>query len=535
MKHFLFIVIYLAVIIPGYCQSATDDVLNNLDEIIDSREYFIEKKRGEISELKRMLRSGKDELSREELFDYYLELTEQYETFKFDSAYHYAAKLEEISQQINDPDKLAVAQIKLANVLISAGLFNEMLDTLQSVVIQDVSSGTRAYYYSVLSRGYFDMESFSQSLHYDTLYHNKGMALIDSAMKYYPKNSWQYLSLKAQKDIKTGNNDEAIETLENLIYNYDLSNDQVAIQLMSLAFTYGILGMDDKALRHMVEASIADFRAAKKETVALLFVANYLFERGEVERASRYINIALEDSRFYGSNFRIWQVSQFLPFIKAEHIVTIERQKQQLWYYAAAVSVLSLVVLVFLFVIVRQVITLRKSKRLVERINNQLTHINEELVVANKIKEKYVGYFFSVNSQLIEKLDKYKNTIKRKVTRRQFDDLLIELESVNISHEKQNLYKSFDQAFLKIFPDFVTKFNKLLKEDEQIVLKEGQLLNTELRIFSLIRLGIHDNEKISKILGYSVNTIYAYKSKIKNKSVVRSEDFEDEVMKIKHF
>lgn len=535
MKHFLLIVIYLTVIIQGYCRSATDDVLNNLDEIIDSREYFIEKKRDKISELQRILHSEKNELSKEELFDYYLELTEQYEAFKFDSAYLYAIKLEEISKQINDQDKLAVAQIKLANVLISAGLFSEMLDILQSVVLQDVSNRTRAYYYSVLSRGYFDMESFSQSLHYDTLYHNKGMALIDSAMKYYPENSWQYLSLKAQKDIKTGNNYEAIETLENLIYNYDLSNDQVAIQLMSLAFTYDILGMNDKALQHMVEASVADFRAAKKETVALLFVANYLFEKGEVERASRYINIALEDSRFYGSNFRIWQVSQFLPFIKAEHIVTVERQKQQLWYYVIAVSVLSLIVFVFLFVIIRQVITLRKSKKLMERMNNQLTHTNEELVVANKIKEKYVGYFFSVNSQLIEKLDKYKNSIKRKVIRKQFDELLMELDSVNINQEKLNLYKSFDMAFLKIFPDFVAKFNKLLKEDEQVTLKEGQLLNTELRIFSLIRLGIHDNEKISKILGYSVNTIYAYKSKIKNKSVLRSEDFEDEVMKIKHF
>ena len=535
MKYLLLIINILAIFTHSYCQTYGDSNLIALDEIIESKEFFIEKKQDKINKLKNSLYSKIDFLSRTELFDFYLELTELYETFKFDSAYHYAVKLDKVSKQINDPDKLAIAQTKLANVLISAGLFSEMLDTMRSVDIRNISNRTKAYYYTVLSRGYFDMESFSQNLHYDTLYSNKGMALIDSAMKFYPENSWQYLSLKAQKDIKTGNNNEAIKTLENLIFNYDLSNDQVAIQLMSLAFTYDILGMNDKALHYMVEASIADFRAAKKETVALLFVANYLLEKGDVERASRYINIALEDSRFYGSNFRIWQVSQFLPFIKSEHIVTIEKQKQQLWYYVIAVSVLSLIVLVFLFVIVRQVIKLRKAKRLVEDINRRLTHTNEELIVANKIKEKYVGYFFSVNSQLIEKLDKFKKSLKRKVDRRQFDDLALELESVNINHEKQNLYKSFDLAFLKIFPDFVSKFNKLIKEDENIILKEGQLLNTELRIFALIRLGIHDSDKISKILGYSVNTVYAYKSKVKNKSVVQSEDFESEIMKIKHY
>jgi hypothetical protein len=172
---------------------------------------------------------------------------------------------------------------------------------------------------------------------------------------------------------------------------------------------------------------------------------------------------------------------------------------------------------------------------MVDNINSQLSVINEELSIANKIKEKYIGYFFSVNSQLIEKLEKFKNAIKRKINRRQFDDLIYELETININHEKLNLYRNFDQAFLKIFPDFVTKFNALLKEDEQIVLKEGQLLNTELRIYALIRLGINDNEKISRILDNSVNTIYTYKSKIKNKSKIPGIEFEDEIMKIKHF
>jgi len=94
------------------------------------------------------------------------------------------------------------------------------------------------------------------------------------------------------------------------------------------------------------------------------------------------------------------------------------------------------------------------------------------------------------------------------------------------------LYFSFDKVFLKLFPDFITVFNSYFKEEDRIVLKEGQLMNTELRIFALIRMGIHDTEKIAKILDYSINTIYNYKARVKGKSIVPNEKFEQKIMEI---
>ena len=82
-------------------------------------------------------------------------------------------------------------------------------------------------------------------------------------------------------------------------------------------------------------------------------------------------------------------------------------------------------------------------------------------------------------------------------------------------------------------PDFVKKFNELLQNDEYIVLKRDELLNTELRIFALIRLGIDDSSQIAEFLRYSVNTIYNYRAKVKNKARVPREDFEDIVRKIR--
>lgn len=84
--------------------------------------------------------------------------------------------------------------------------------------------------------------------------------------------------------------------------------------------------------------------------------------------------------------------------------------------------------------------------------------------------------------------------------------------------ERDNLYQNFDQIFLSLFPHFVRDFNTLLKPDAHIQLKKDDQLTPELRIFALKKMGIHDQETIAHILNYSINTIYTYRTKIKNKS-----------------
>jgi DNA-binding NarL/FixJ family response regulator len=116
---------------------------------------------------------------------------------------------------------------------------------------------------------------------------------------------------------------------------------------------------------------------------------------------------------------------------------------------------------------------------------------------------------------------------------KKLDDLRFTVDSINIKKERDDLYHNFDMVFLKLFPDFVTIFNSFFKEEDRIILKDGQLLNTELRIFALVRMGIHDHEKIAKILDYSVTTIYTYKTRIRNKSTLANEEFEKQIMAIR--
>ncbi len=158
---------------------------------------------------------------------------------------------------------------------------------------------------------------------------------------------------------------------------------------------------------------------------------------------------------------------------------------------------------------------------------------NNKLTEANKIKDEYIAYFFNQNSKYIEKLEKLEKWVIQKVAAKQYSQLKSFPETLDVHKEREALFERFDQIFLKLFPDFVNEFNKLLKDEEQIQLKDGELLNSDLRIYALIRLGINDNEKIASFLDYSVNTIYAYKTKIKSKAKCRPDQFKQRVLEIK--
>lgn len=162
-----------------------------------------------------------------------------------------------------------------------------------------------------------------------------------------------------------------------------------------------------------------------------------------------------------------------------------------------------------------------------------LQQVNDHLMEANKIKEEYIGYYFNINSEYLVKIQAFKQAVENKLMTKKYDDIRYVVNSINLKKEREDLYISFDKVFLKLFPDFVTTFNSYFKEEDRIVLKEGQLLNTELRIFALIRMGIHDSEKIAKILDYSIHTIYNYKARIKSKSILPNDEFESKIMEVR--
>lgn len=159
-------------------------------------------------------------------------------------------------------------------------------------------------------------------------------------------------------------------------------------------------------------------------------------------------------------------------------------------------------------------------------LNGQLLDTNSKLTESNYVKEEYIGYVFNICSSYISKLDEYRKNINRKIRTGMVDEVKKMTDTSTLAfYELKEFYRNFDATFLHIYPDFVSDFNALLHPDKQIVLKEGELLNTELRIYALVRLGISDSVKIAEFLHCSPQTVYNYRLKTRSKAIVPKEQF----------
>jgi len=185
-------------------------------------------------------------------------------------------------------------------------------------------------------------------------------------------------------------------------------------------------------------------------------------------------------------------------------------------------------------IIRKQLNKLKIARKTIQEQNEKVLLTNSELYEANKIKDKYIGHFFYVNYQYIDKLEHMYRLINRKVASKQYDEFPKLFKEADILMERKNMYTSFDQTFLKLFPDFINEYKLLFPLDElpHMGIENGSL-TVEMRIFALIRLGVIESEKISKFLNYSIHTINTYKTKVKNKSIVQNELFEQKIMEIK--
>jgi hypothetical protein len=326
--------------------------------------------------------------------------------------------------------------------------------------------------------------------------------------------------------MKSDKHVEALDAYLKMIDMPDCSEHDFAIATSSIAYLLNLQGNSKEAKQYLIQAAIADIKSSTKEAVALRNLAEILYNEGDLTHSAQYIRHALEDAYFYHARHRQLEIGYILPIIEGERMNVIENQKDKISKFLLFISLLLVALIVAFLIIWMQLKRLNQAKQIIQKSNDNLTE-------ANKIKDEYIGYFFSLHSEFIEKLESFQKFVKRKVTARQFDDLHNLPKDLDAHMERKALYSRFDQIFLKLFPDFVKGFNRLLRPEEQIQLKKDELLTPELRIYALIRLGINDNEKIAQFLNYSVNTIYTYKTKIKNKTLYSSEEFKKKIMDIK--
>jgi len=524
MKRILLLIPFVFLFHYASADSGSDSLLTKLNSVLDKKKVYDAGKLARIDSLKKLLTANNADLNKR--YDINLMLYNEYKSFNYKEANNYSQKLQQIGRLLNDPVKIAYGKIKLGFILLSSGMFKEAFDSLKTVKVGLLPDSAKTEYYFLTARTYYDLADFDKDDYYSPIYNERASRYIDSGVMLCKPNSFEYIYYNGLKFLKNGNEKTAVVNLKSLIEHYKLTYHQFAVTASTLSDLYIRDGQPDSAINLLMQAAIADVKSSTKEAAAMLNLAQLLHKSGDIKNAYVFIKQAMDDAIYYGARQRKLQVSAILPIIAGETINSVEKQRLALFFYGLILTIL-------LVIIYKQLQKLKQADKAIMDANHNLQETNHKLNEANTIKEEYIGYYFNLISEYINKLEKFKRSVDNKLVTKRYDDIGILVNNINLTKEREELFINFDKAFLKIFPNFVDGYNALFSEENRVKLLPNQLLNTDLRIFALVRLGINDTEKISHILEYSVNTIYNYKTRIKSKSNVHNDEFENAIMAIK--
>lgn len=531
MKN-IFTVLILFLVLPAISQSRIDSLITVLKQEIEKQDSYTAEKFKRIASLRKLLAERKHH-NLQDQFELYNSLYHEYKTFVNDSAYTYAQRLVHTARQLNDPSRIAYAHVKSSFVLLSAGLFKETFDTLKVVQVAALSDSTKFEYYRLTARTFADLMIYNKHDYFRGAYNQNYRLYMDSALQQSKPKSYNAYYLTIIIALHENNFQKVIETSQLMAQQHQLTHHQRAVYHYDLAEAWRKLGDREKNLENLILASISDLRGSVRETAAMYTLARLLYELGDSQHAYVFIKQALKDAEFYGARQRQVEINSILPLIANDQFNTVESQRKRWVLYSIGITIIVVLVVVFSFIIYKQLKRLRKADAIIQQANQNLLEFNHKLVETHKIKEEYIGYYFNMTTDYINKIDALRKQTMNLLVNDKKKDALALLGKYNPQEERAKFIRDFDKAFLRIFPDFVHQFNLLIDPNEPLIPEAEGELNADLRIFALIRLGVQDNKKIGEILNFSVNTIYAYKTRVKSKSVVPDEVFLKRVMAIK--
>mgnify|MGYP003114618307 CR=1 FL=1 len=532
MKKNYFLIFLLFYCLLGNAQN--DSLLKLLEKELQIKNSYVESKYRTIDSLKQKLQkvmvSGNDL----DLYYTYNILFKEYRSFKYDSAYMYVENAKEIARKINNDSLIAEAKINEGFVLLSSGLFKEAVDTLSSIDTLHLSPQNKYYYYYTRARSNFDLAEYNNDDNFRINYTRNGIQMLEKAQLYVPKSSSDYWASESLEKMKKQEWAEAEESYLHWINDFNLSPNEYAVATSSLSFIYSWNGESTKAIHYLALAAISDIRNATKENTALRNLSNELYIKGDLERANKYVNLAMEDAKFYNARHRKIELSSILPILEEAQLYKAEQKNATLEKIIIVLIILAALSLLFLVIIFKQLKEKNRARQALTDNNEKLKETNLHLMEIDAIKQDYITYFLKVTSQLINKIDSIQKSTLQKVKTKRPEEILRVLKKYSVKQERNELFHQFDEVFLKLFPKFIKEINKLLPPEEKKVLKKDELLNTELRIYALYRLGVQNPKQVAEFLEISVATIYTYKTRLKNKSKFKN-NFEEKIMEIRRF
>ena len=508
----------------SYQHPLTSD-LERLDSELAKMDEYVKAKEAKITTIEGMLAS--DDLTFEQKYGLYTQLYQEYVAYQFDKAKEILEAQELIAIELNDTSKLNSAAVEKAMLFTTAGMFLEAQGVFEQLDTATFNYQQKIDWYNARQKFLHDYQEYVRTSGISVPEAQNIRTYQDAILANTPKDSPLNHHIHIMRLIEEQRWEEAYAENLRIIENQNKNSRDYAVQCYWQGFICENLEREDENLQWWIESAICDIRGAIKDNAALCSVAIKLTDPHDTERAFRYIRISLDDAIFYNAKLRKVQIASTFPWIEKAYRDNRELQLKDRSRYLMLASLAVVLLLILLAYAVR---LYRKRKRTAEEIEaknrqldsymksimaveDDLRRTNLDLTEANAAKEEYLGLFLSMCSGYLDKL-------RKTLPREQYEA------------ELKNFYKTFDTSFLSLYPTFVEDLNALLTEEGRIVVKEGGLLNTELRIFALIKLGITQSSHIASLLRYSVNTIYNYRAQVKNAALSDRENFEENVRKI---
>ncbi|MDR1119912.1 MAG: DUF6377 domain-containing protein [Dysgonamonadaceae bacterium] len=549
---FLFAVLFLPFSMQASTGNELDSITQALFRAMNHKDVYIVEKEERLSEIKNMLKMP--DITDKQRYTIYNKLYDEYCHYKIDSAIYYQELNLELAEQYNHLEYKYATLLNLSFSYWIKGRFLEsmnIMDNIERRLFDRLPEWSLIEYYESYKRLYMYYASIEGNT--PNAYYRQSNLYRDSLLQLVPPNTLKYNILTAEKWSDENKTGEAKKFLQESLERIKPENHDKAIVANILANIYKKEGNVEMQKKYYALSAICDIKSAVKENTSMMELALLLYGEGHIDEAYKCIKSSMDDATFCNAYFRTYELSRIFPIIDSAYQEKTVKQRMELQRYLLLVSILSVFLIFAMIYVYRQMKRIAKirkelyrtnvklnvlnrdlqeSNTKLQELNGEQSAINRKLAETNRVKEAYLGKFIDLCSSYIEKLDNYRRSLNKIANSGKIEDLLRSLKSTQfIENERSDFYTNFDETFLRIYPAFVSDFNALLPEEERQVPKQAELLNTELRIFALIRLGISDSAQIAVFLHYSITTIYTYRSRLKNRSFY-PENFEEHIMRI---
>ena len=536
-----FITIVLLILLPLCAKADNSQLYKQLDAAIEKRAHYVEVKEKSLNDIKQ---GAKYVTSNEDKLKLYEQLANGYKAYEYDSAMTYIKKGLVLAQKSNNTLYHKRFQLSQTSLLITRGFYAEAKEMLQKIETkEDDPHDYQFQYYHTLYGLYNNWSTYCENNNFSKDYDQLKVKYLKKAIELSPKKDafYYYLLGESYYFSNNPNNNKSIQYYKKALSMEKPDSRLHAMTAFALSEVYKRTNNPELMEHYLLVAAISDITSATKENVALQDIALFIYKHKtrSLNKAQEYINLSLEDAYAYNNRLRRIEISSKLQMITNAYTDDIKTTNRLL-------NIALLVIILLLLGVGISSLFIRKKNRLLKQkkdeitatsakmeiLNEQLHLINDELKNTNQKRERLVKVYIDLSYKNIERNQKLRTLAVRKIKANQSKELLSLLSSSS-STEKENkeFLTEFDKAFLSLYPTFVTELNQQLTESAHIQLKENGEMPPILRVCALLRLGITESSKIAGILSYSPQTVYNYRSLLKNNAIDK-EHFEENVLRL---